>query len=233
MRIRDLPYDAQPREKALKNGFSSLSDGELLAIFINTGYRDVSAIDIANNLITKYEGLTNLVQLHKEQLVSVKGISEIKATKLMALFEVSKRMNREQRKDVELGKWNPQEFYERYRLDYLNLTKERLVLYLLDRDFQVKRFITIFEGNESGFDMKTDMIFKHTVLDNCNKIVLAHNHPSQNELPSQDDVMFTTSFMMDCSRFGITLVDHVIFTNNKFCSLIEGEQKKRKPKTTR
>ena len=201
-------------------GFETLSDGELLAIFINTGYRDTSAIDIANELLIKFDGLSNLIQLHHEQLMSVKGISSAKSIRLLALFEVLKRVNHETLKECSNKTWNPAAFFKSYRLDYFNKSKECLVLYILDDNLKVRKIIKLYEGNEEGFDIRVSEIFRNAMLYNAKNIVLTHNHPSQSELPSLVDTRFTKNLMEDCAKFGIKLVDHIIFTNKKFYSFI-------------
>ena len=221
MRISDLPNDSRPREKAILHGFGSLSSAELIAIFINTGYRNVSALDIANHLLKKYDGLSNLIRLSKEQLTKEKGISEKKALTLLALFEVVKRITSDA--SAPSSKWNPSQFFKANRFDYIGLEREKFVLYLVNSQYEIKKKITLYEGNISGFDMSLHVIFHEAVLYGIKNIVIVHNHPSQLAVPSTSDVQFTLNLYKECKKLGLTLVDHIIFTDDNFFSFYNDE----------
>lgn len=219
MRISDLPESSRPKEKALSKGIEVLSDAELIALFINSGYKNFSALDIANSLLKKYDNLANLTQLKLEHLIEEKGISETKALRLVALFEVVKRVVKNDFQKGKKSEWDVKLFYKQHRFDFLNLETERLVLYILNDYYQVVRSFVLYEGNEGGFEISYKQIFYHAIILNAKKIVLVHNHPSQIAEPSFNDFQFHIALKKECEKMKIILVDNLIFTNNDFVSL--------------
>ena len=93
MILKDLPIDNKPREKALSNGIETLSDAELLAIIIRSGYKGKSAIEIGYDLISSFNGLTNLSNCEYSDLNKIKGLKKAKTLSLLATIEFSKRVN--------------------------------------------------------------------------------------------------------------------------------------------
>lgn len=210
MRINDLPSDSRPREKALKRGLRSLGDAEILALFIGSGHQEMNALDLANMLLKKHGSIEAVSKLYKEQLVIEKGISEVKALQLMALGEVIRRMRETNYQIDKVGVYCYQQIADRFTYELLDAKQEKILVVILNTKFEIVKEISVYHGNEGGFEVSPNAIIKLLILHNAQTFVLLHNHPSGQAEPSLDDISFTINFRRECQRFGLRLLDHII-----------------------
>ncbi len=216
-KIKSLPALERPREKAFHYGIEKLSDYELIAILIGSGTVDSSAIDIAYHMIQENHGLYNLVQKPFSDLVSIKGIGQSKAVKIIAAFEIAKRFNslKALKDDIPLSS---DTIYEKYKYLIGKSTQEHLYLVVLNRQKRVVHEVNLFKGNESSVNISNLKIIQTVLIHNGKYFYLIHNHPSGEILPSAEDINFTTDLIKECKKLKIMMLDHIIIGEEGYFS---------------
>ncbi len=216
--IKEWADDDRPREKLQKHGAAVLSDAELLAILINTGTPRATAVDLAKGLLREFGTLPDLASLNYAELSRVKGIGRVKAIKLMAAFEIARRIeslpHRQKQKIT-----SPDDIAAVYMPLLRDLKKEIFKVVLLDGANQIKSDRTISEGILNASLVHPREVFKYAIDDGAASIILIHNHPSGNCDPSAEDISITRQ-LKDCGQLmGIPVRDHLIIGRNSFVSL--------------
>jgi DNA repair protein RadC len=216
--IKEWADDDRPREKLQKHGAAVLSDAELLAILINTGTPRATAVDLAKGLLREFGTLPDLASLNYAELSRVKGIGRVKAIKLMAAFEIARRVeslpHRQKQKIT-----SPDDIAAVYMPLLRDLKKEIFKVVLLDGANQIKSDRTISEGILNASLVHPREVFKYAIDDGAASIILIHNHPSGNCDPSAEDISITRQ-LKDCGQLmGIPVRDHLIIGRNSFVSL--------------
>lgn len=210
--IKDLPTTSKPREKALKYGIKSLSDVELVAIILNTGYKSTSVLELSNNLLKKYKNLNELSKVSIEKLRLNKGIGFTKAIRLLASIELGLRS---QIKDTDLVIIrNALDIYHNY-VNYFN-DQEKLLAVFLNNKNQVIKAEVIFIGTINQSITHPREIFKKAIDYLAVKIIICHNHPSGDVTPSLEDDNFTITMINNGKMLGIPIVDHIIIGNGYY-----------------
>ena len=222
MRIKDLPKQSRPREKAIIYGIETLSDEELLAIIIGSGVKNKSAIEIADSLLKTY---ANLFCLSKAKLVSLKsefGLSKISALKLEATFEFHRRLLTSKYQD--LSKITSLEnIYGRYK-NLEDHEQELLVILMLDRYSQILKEKVLYIGTENDVSFNIKEIIIELLQTNTKKFVLVHNHPNGEKTPSEEDILSTSLIAEKARSLNIKLIDHVIIYKGGYYSFKENMQ---------
>ncbi len=218
MKIKELNSESRPRERLIKQGVNSLSDVEVLAILINTGTKNLSALDIANNLLNKYS-LNELLNLDYESLASEYGIKESKASKIIASFELAKRAIKIKDKDIILD--NPKKIYEYLSSYYLYKKEEEVLALLLTNKLKLIKLITLGKGDLNKVKIDTKILVKELIKYDTYGFILAHNHPSNDTNPSVSDKIVTTHICKLTKELNILLLDHVIWAHNSYFSFLE------------
>lgn len=221
--IKDLPLLDRPREKALSYGITSLSDCELLALLIQSGTKNQSAIEIATKLISDANGLNNVFQLSFYNLCQEKGINKIKAIQILAVSELFKRITKNnflnEKQNIELS--SPYDVYKYLHLQMENLLQETLVVLYLN----VKNKLLFEEVVSIGDDTMTvnnnKIICRNAIEKYAKKILVCHNHPTGNSSPSLTDMTSFLSLKSALKYIQVTLLDHIIIGKNEFYSLAQ------------
>jgi len=212
-RIKDLPKDLLPREKALKYGFSSLSDIELLAILLKTGTKDNNVLSLANRIL-KNGSIKNLRDLSFEDLLKIKGIGETKALEIMAINEIINRINQD---ESEIIISSPSEAYQ--HLKFLEKeTQEKLMAIYLNTSNKVLAKHIIAIGSINVLNAKPRDIFYYAIQENAYGIILAHNHPNGEPKPSKEDIEFTKNISKLSLEMGFEILDHIIIAKKGYYS---------------
>ncbi|MGM9873509.1 MAG: DNA repair protein RadC [Bacilli bacterium] len=218
-KIKNLPVDERPREKALKYGIESLSDVELLAIIINSGTKNESAIDIAHKIIYENSGLNNLHLLTINDLCSFKGISLANALKIKSCFELSNRQFK-MVNNTENYLYDPIKIIDKYKIDLYSEDKEILLIVALNKRNRVvkEKFFTMFSIDE----VRVTLINILNTLIDCRakKYYVFHNHTSGDFLPSKNDILITASLKEQTNKIGIKMVDHIIVGKECYYSFL-------------
>lgn len=198
-----------PREKMMRHGRSSLSDEELIALFLHTGLQGCPVLELAA-LIKKTAGsLANLGSMDAREIMECcKGIGPAKATTLAAAFELGQRAVRENLERTELR--SPRTVYDYLIGDLRYETEENLVLLMLDSRKQLIRRSLIARGTLTSVPANPRSIFRAALISNAACIIMAHNHPSGDPSPSNADVELTKAIAQCGELMRIPLFDHVI-----------------------
>jgi DNA repair protein RadC len=207
-RIQELPDEDRPREKLMKQGASALSESELIAILLRTGTVGANAIDVARELLMKYQSLTSLSRRGAKELAEVKGIGLAKALQLAAAFELGKRLAQE---SPARGKMDtPDLVYELLGQEMRMLSKESLRAILLDSRLRLLRVEEISLGSVSECIAHPREVFRPALVHSAFAVILAHNHPSGDPSPSGADIQMSRRMAESAKILQIRLLDHVI-----------------------
>lgn len=220
MKIKELANNQKPRERLLNNGPTHLSDGELLAILINTGRKGFSSLDIANELLKSVESLKQLKALSINDLNKVKGIGLYKALILKAAFELGERMHSGSL-DEKIQITSPQDVADFMMGKMEHLTQEKFIVLFLNSKNVVIKQKTIFIGTLNSSIVHPREIFSEAIKCASNAIVVLHNHPSGDTTPSKEDIS-ATNRLRECGEIlGIDLLDHIIIGDHTYMSMVE------------
>lgn len=207
-RMRDMPEDERPREKLEKLGIRSLSDPELLAIFLGTGTKGINAVQVGRELIRKYGSLGGLARCSQKELSLIKGIGRVKALHLMAAFDVGRRVVAEKYNSVPLD--TPENVFELVGQEMQAFHEEHLRVLIVDVRLRLKRSIDVSRGSLSETIAHPREILRHALLENAHGFVLVHNHPSGDPSPSRADYAITTRLKEATALMQMNFLDHII-----------------------
>ena len=219
--IKSWSEEDRPREKLIQKGKSALTDAELIAILLGSGYKDKSAVEVAKILLqASGNELSSLAKMSLKQLTKIKGIGPAKAITIMSALELGRR-----RKDVELPS-RPQvtssnDAYEYILPYFLDLVHEEFYVLLLSRSNHIVKHVQISKGGVSGTVVDSKIIFKAAIEELASGIILCHNHPSGNLKPSQSDIDLTNKIKKAGEALDIQVFDHLIITNRAHFSFAD------------
>ncbi|MFT5657117.1 MAG: DNA repair protein RadC [Gammaproteobacteria bacterium] len=216
MAITDWPSEERPREKLLLKGASSLSDAELLAIFLRTGLPGVSAVELARQLLTSFGSLRALLIASKTEFCANKGLGDAKFVQLQAVLEMANRHLSEslKRDDCLTSPAQTIDYLRRKMRDYQH---EVFACVMLDNRNRVIVFREMFHGTIDGASVYPREVVKQALADNAASIILAHNHPSGIAEPSQADIQITERLKKALALVDIRVLDHVIVGDDTIC----------------
>lgn len=220
MSIAIWPSSERPREKMLRLGAVSLSDAELLAIFLRTGVRGASAVDLARQLIGTFGSLSQLLQADLPTLSAIPGIGPVKYVQLMAARELSRRALLE-----ELSAGDVLDSPDRVR-DYLRLLIgnrdiEVFVVILLSVRNHVLSVEEVSRGTLTETRVYPREILRLALLQNAAAVIVAHNHPSGTAEPSAEDRLLTEVLKQSLNLVDISLLDHFVVSSTQAVSFAE------------
>ena len=220
MKMSMLDDDIKPREKLIKGGVKSLSDIELLAIMLGVGNKDESVLDLSQRLIHNYS-LKGLFMMSYDELKEIKGIKEAKATKLLAAFEITRRVLEVKDKNKEL--LYAHDVYDYICNDYILEKKEILTILYVDNKCRVIKKEKYMNNELNKVLVPDKLIIKHALTYECFGIFMIHNHPSGDPTPSLSDVEATKDIANVLNKLNIHLFDHIVLGDNKFYSITESK----------
>lgn len=210
-RIKDWPVADRPREKLLHGGPAMLSDAELLALILRTGdsRTATTAIDLARQLLTRFDSLRGLAKSTIPELCLIPGIGPAKAAEILAVGELSRRFATTtllpgERFTSSLEVFR--HFHERLR----DRKKEVFLTLLLDAKNRVLREIQVSEGSLNASIVHPREVFGPVVRESAAAVLFVHNHPSGDPTPSRADIDMTHEVRDAAEKLGISVYDHVI-----------------------
>lgn len=206
--LNDLPPEDLPREKMLRRGAESLSDAELLAIFLRTGTTTRSAIEIGQDLLQKHQSFAQLGRMSLAELKKEHGIGLAKACQLAACFELGSRVAQQTVKRIRFNE--PQIVYDHFYPQMGHLRTESLRVILLDTKLRAIAIEEISKGTINATIAHPREIIRPAVLHQCHCFILVHNHPSGDPSPSHADHTLTRSVQRAAELLEIHLADHII-----------------------
>lgn len=218
MKVKEMSTTSRPREKALAIGLSALTDYELIAIILRTGYQGKSVIQLAQEVLKMFP-LDKLNNVSIKQLMAIKGIKEVKALELLVCFELSKRTNLyiSQKNDVIS---NPESLFNFIKSEIGALSNEQFLVVCLNTKNMIINYKIMFVGTVDVTVVHPRDIFKFAIENNASRIICAHNHPSGDVKPSNQDIKITKVLQKTGDMIGIQLVDHVIVSNSQVYSIV-------------
>ena len=213
-RIKDLPEELMPREKALKYGLSSLSDAELLALSLGKGTKELNVLGLADLLLKKFKGLSSMKNITLEQLTEIKGIGKVKALQILSIFEILKRIEQQEENTIFS---TPEDVYSHVKWLSKEKKEQMLVLYTNTMN-QLLGEETVAIGSINVVSVRPRDIFQPAFKYNAYGIILVHNHPEGSPYPSKEDIEFTELVSRLSFEIGFELLDHIIVGKKDFYS---------------
>ena len=211
--IKDIPTSERPYEKMIMNGESALTNSELLSIIIKTGTKEKSSIEIAQEIMSKNVDYSNslrfLQTISIQELSKVSGIGTVKAIELKAVGEIAKRIS----KPLKINRLKIKtrdDVVNLFMEELQNEKNEVLKIVMLDNKNIIKKISCIAVGNENNIFTNIKAILSEPIKNQSPKIIIIHNHPSGNPLPSKEDIEFTRKIYNATKLVDITLLDHII-----------------------
>lgn len=223
MAITDWPVEERPREKLLQRGPEALSDAELLAIFLRTGVRGKTAVDLARDLLTEYGGLRALLKADQTRFCAGNGLGEAKYVQLQAVLEMGRRHLFEILKRGEaLG--NPADTRRFLQAQLRHYPYEVFACLFLDNRHRVIEFEELFRGTIDSASVHPREVVRRALALNAAAVILAHNHPSGVAEPSSADYRLTRQLRDALALVDIRVLDHMVIGDGETVSLAERGQ---------
>ncbi len=214
MAIPDWPESERPREKLIKNGAPTLSDAELLAIFLRTGMAGKSAVDLARELLIHFGSLTRLFTATQQEFCQLPGMGAAKYTQLQAVLEMARRALGDELKNGDIMT-SPELVRDYLRLTLKNKQHEVFVGIFLDVRNCTLATEELFSGTLTQTSVYPREIVKRALHHNAAAIIFAHNHPSGIAEPSQADKTLTQTLKHALTLVDVKVLDHFIIGNNE------------------
>lgn len=220
MSIRDWPAAERPREKLLEQGSASLSDAELLAIFLRTGVSGRSAVDVARHLLSKFGSLRALLEADQSTFSRELGLGPAKFAQLQAVQEMGRRHMAERLRNKSVLE-NPQAVREYLKALLRHELHEVFGCLFLDSRHQVLTFEALFHGSIDNTSVHPRQVVKRALANNAAAVILCHNHPSGNATPSQADRRLTKRLQEALLLVDVRVLDHFIVGDGDPLSMAE------------
>ena len=211
----------RPREKLLAQGAQTLSDAELLAIFIGSGTQEETAVDVTRRILDGTDGsLRQLGRLSCKELCTYNGIGPAKAVTIMAACELGRRREAEQ--DTKRPLMNKAEIIWRYyKAKLADKIVEEFHIALLDNSLHLISSRLISRGGLTSTTVDIRVLLREALMGGAASIVAVHNHPSGNTRPSPQDDDLTRRIRKACEATGLNFIDHIIVTPDTYYSYTE------------
>jgi DNA repair protein RadC len=220
MAIKDWPARERPRERLLEHGARSLSDAELLAIFLRTGVSGKSAVDLARDLLERFGSLRGLMAADRQVFCEAPGLGPAKFVQLQAVLEMGRRhlSERFERGGPLLSPGHTVRFLQSRLRDY---PYEVFAVLFLDNRHRVLAFEELFRGTIDGASVHPREVVRRALRHNAAAVILSHNHPSGVAEPSQADQRITGRLRDALALVDVRVLDHLIIGDGDCCSLAE------------
>ncbi|MFH1827218.1 MAG: DNA repair protein RadC [bacterium] len=212
MKIKDIYKGDRPRERLLKFGPTKLKDFELLAIVIGNGTKGKNVIELSKSIL-RNRSVKHLAKLEFNELLKIKGIGSVTASKIFAAIEFANRIKNKSSTII----YSPNDIWKELK-DTAYKNKEYFIVFCLDSRNKIikKELISIGTLNTSLVHPRE--VFEPAIKNLSAQIVIAHNHPSGDVNPSEEDIEITNKLLKAGILLGIQIMDHVIVSKNKFLS---------------
>ena len=213
MKIKDLAKVDRPREKLEKYGTDKLTNPELLAVLLGSGIKGLNVFELSKKTVKLIEKIGS-DKIGLEDLLKEKGLGKTKALQVIAALEFGKRLNSEQKPEI----LTPEDVWK-LCADIRNAKKEHFVVFYLDTQSKLIERQIISIGTLNASLVHPREVFEPAVSLRANSLIVAHNHPSGDLEPSEDDTAVTKRLVEAGKILGIELIDHIIVTISSFLSL--------------
>lgn len=221
VKIKNIPINDRPRERLLHFGGLSLNNEELLSIILGSGNKNKGVKDVANAILSSVKDISDLKGLNYQELIKIDGIGNAKACVLLAVFELSKRMNQN---IVSLNGMvfnSPDIIFEYFKDKFSLEMQENFYCVYLDSKKRIISSKLLFKGTVDRSIVHPREVFKEAYLLSASSIICVHNHPSGNVNPSREDCFLTKMLKEVGEIMGIDVNDHIIVGKDKYYSFFE------------
>jgi len=224
MALKDLPTDAQPREKLLARGPGALSDAELLALLLRTGLAGKGVLQLAAELLAAppdgFGGIAGLLHASAEDLKRIKGLGPAKRAELLAVMEMARRALAQQMQNMPVFD-SPTRVKDYLALHLAGRTQEVFAVLFLDAQHRLLKLEDLFYGTLTQTSVYPREVVKRALALNAGAVVLAHNHPSGLAEPSRADEYLTQTLMSALKLVDVRVLDHLVVGQGQVVSMAE------------
>ncbi|MBC7586821.1 MAG: DNA repair protein RadC [Chitinophagaceae bacterium] len=220
--IKSWSEDDRPREKLMLKGANALSNSELLAILINNGTKNKTAVDVAKDLLAKVDNdLQRIGRLSVKEMIKmkVKGLGPAKAISIAAALELGIRRDSAYKKKEKI--LSSRDIADFLKAQFQYHTREVFVVIFMNQANKIMHHEIISEGGITGTIADPRIILQKALEHNATAIILCHNHPSGNLKPSRQDELLTNKIKTAASYFDIVVSDHIIVSNEGYFSFAD------------
>lgn len=221
--IKDIPESERPCERLINNGVENLSNEELLAIILKSGLKGISVKKLSEYLLSSVGDIKLFSNITYESLKNIKGIGPMKACNILASIEFGRRVNKELDNIRNIKLNTPELIYKYYKNKLNDKYQEYFYAVYLDNNKNIICDKLLFIGTINSTVVHPREIFKEAYMRSASSIVVLHNHPSGNVLPSKEDIDLTINLKEIGSLLGIKLIDHIIVGKDKYYSMRENK----------
>ena len=220
MNIKEMPYEERPVEKLFLKGPDALTNAELMAVLIGSGYKDISAIDLAEKILSVRGGLSGLADVTVEDLTRIRGIGSMKAASIVCALALGRRVATNPR-EKRLVLRSTNKLAEYFMEDMRYSRKEYFKVLMVNVKLEVIGVETVSIGELSGAPVHPRETFEPAIRKGAAAVCFAHNHPSGDPRPSDDDLSITRRLVECGDILGIRVLDHIIIGDGTYTSLKE------------
>ncbi len=210
--------EEMPIERMFSHGAESLSLTELLSIVLGIGVKGLNVIELSREVLSYSGGIKKLSSMNLEELMQIKGVGKSKAARLLATFELAKRLDDLSREDRALGN-SPEAIYEYSKYKMRFKERERFLVLLLNTKHEIIAHDLVSIGSGDRTIAEPKEVFKLALKLGAYAICVCHNHPSGHLNPSEADIKLTKRLVKAGDLLGIPVVDHLIIGENDYYSL--------------
>ncbi|MGY4830409.1 RadC family protein [Sphaerotilaceae bacterium SBD11-9] len=220
MVLKDLPPDARPREKLLARGPAALADAELIALLLRTGLKGTSVLQLSQNLLTDFGGLSGLLQAQPDDLKRIKGLGPAKRAEMSAVLELARRSLAQELMQRPVFD-SPTRVKEYLRLQIGSRPHEVFVVLFLDAQNRLIRLEEMFRGTLTQTSVYPREVLKRALELGAAAVLLAHNHPSGAAEPSKADEFLTQTLNQALALIDVRVLDHLVVGQAEVVSFAE------------
>jgi len=217
--MHDIPDEERPRERLMTHGADALSTTELLAILLRTGSQSENVLQLAGRILSAYGGLRGLAKVSASELLDFKGLGKAKAAQILAALALGQRASMLQPEERPVIKRAADA--AQILADMGHLTQEQVRVMLLDSQRRVTHIHTVYIGTVNMSVLRVSELYREAIVRNSPAMILAHNHPSGETMPSPEDIDLTRAMVAAGELLDIQLIDHLIIGQTGWHSLRE------------
>lgn len=218
MKIKDWSNDERPRERVMALGPEAVSNAELLAILIGSGTPEVTSVDLMRKVLSEHgDSLRALGTLSRQELEKYNGIGPAKAVAIQAAMELGKRILLET-KGPKAKFTSSADAHDYFRVKMSDMPHEECHLLLLNVKNQFMGHHVVSRGGISESSVDVRLVLRHALIAGAPNLILAHNHPSGNPMPSRQDDDLTMRLQKACQTMSLRLLDHIIIGDDSYYS---------------
>lgn len=221
--MKEMLEEERPYEKSRRFGEKSLTDIELLAVLLRTGVKGENSLELAKKILYPDENPQGLAGVHQwtyEKLTKLKGIGAVKATQILCVLELARRLSKAGAVK-RLSFTSPASIADYYMEDMRHQKQEHMKLLMLNTKTMLIGESDISKGTVNASLVSPRELFIEALEKNAVSIILLHNHPSGDPTPSKEDILITRRIREAGNLIGIELLDHIIIGNNCYISFVE------------